>query len=134
MRNLDRLTNRRLEPPMQHAIERFALEPFHRDVGQRADFADVKNSHDVFMIQRRHRAGFAQKPSSRGIAAGQFRSHELDGHGTVEMPIGRRDDNPHAAASENRFEPIPLDYRTARRIQHDVADARRQLDRIHRVK
>ncbi|MGC3972528.1 MAG: hypothetical protein QM775_35830 [Pirellulales bacterium] len=103
MRNAHDLANRHPLAAAQALFERFARHELHDHVRQLAvgRAFDLMHRHDVFMRDRRGRAGLAAKPLPSDFVFGQFRVEHFDCDVALQLRVERFQHHAHAAAADD---------------------------------
>ena len=97
--------------------QRLALDQFEHDCAQAVSFLEAIDCADVWVIERRQRAGLAFKSGQPlGIADERIRQ-DLDRHVALQFRVARAVDLAHSAGSDQRLDFVRADARMC--AQHD---------------
>jgi hypothetical protein len=91
-----------------------ALDVPHPDVQQAIDLAGLEDRHDARVIDRRRQARLRQETLAKAVVLRQLRRQELQRHPPTEPQILRTVDGTHAAAPDQRLQPVTTQLRPNR--------------------
>ena len=98
---------RRLERALaQHRLQVGALDEAHRDVQLPVDLARVVDRDDVRMLDRGRQPRLAQEALAERHVVGELRGEQLQRDVAVEREVVGAVDDAHAAAADQRLDPI----------------------------
>ena len=95
----DRLGRRQLAAPLQHLLERLAVEVLHDEVVQPVGLADLEGADDVGVLELHGQPGLALEAAERFRVLGLGRRQHLDGDDLAEL-VDRLVDAGHAALAD----------------------------------